>query len=47
MAGGNKEGKKMLKRTYRRGPDKQISGRVLTKNKKKRDCMMCYNKFFK
>ena len=35
----------MLKRTYRRGPDKQIANRVPTKKKKKRNCMMCYNSF--
>ena len=35
----------MLKRTYRRGPDKQIGNRVPTKKKKKRDCMMCYTPF--
>jgi hypothetical protein len=35
----------MLKRTYRRGPDKQIGNRVPTKKKKKRDCMMCYTSF--
>ena len=35
----------MLKRTYRRGPDKQIANRVPTKKKKKRNCMMCYNRF--
>ena len=35
----------MLKRTYRRGPDKQIANRVPTKKKKKRNCMMCYNPF--
>ena len=35
----------MLKRTYRRGPDKQIANRVPTKKKKKRNCMMCYKPF--
>ena len=35
----------MLKRTYRRGPDKQIANRVPTKKKKKRNCMMCYNPY--
>ena len=35
----------MLKRTYRRGPDKLIGNRVATKKKKKRDCMMCNKPF--
>ena len=35
----------MLKRTYRRGPDKQIANRVPTKKKKKRNCMMCTKPF--
>ena len=35
----------MLKRTYRRGPDKLIANRVPTKKKKKRDCMMCNKPF--
>ena len=35
----------MLKRTYRRGPDKLIGKRVATKKKKKRDCMMCNKPF--
>ena len=35
----------MLKRTYRRGPDKQIANRVATKKKKKKECMMCNKPF--
>ena len=35
----------MLKRTYRRGPDKLIGNRVATKKKKKRNCMMCTKPF--
>ena len=35
----------MLKKSYRRGPDKQIACRVATKKKTQRDCMCCNKKF--
>ena len=35
----------MIKKSYRRGPDKQIASRVATKKKTQRDCMCCNRKF--
>ena len=35
----------MVKKSYRRGPDKQIASRVATKNKMQRECMCCNRKF--
>jgi len=35
----------MVKKSYRRGPDKQIASRVATKNKMKRECMCCNKQF--
>ena len=34
-----------MKKSYRRGPDKQIASRVAIKNKVQRECMCCNKKF--